>query len=134
MTTHAFDVGPLELKVLGLLDGQKPLSVTDIQTGLKNSSHDDLAYTTVMTVLVRLHKKGYLKREKSGRQFLYSCADTRTSTSHRLFDRVKRSLFQNQRLKPIMALLDSESNLTVEELKELRKAVDAKLKQTQTKA
>lgn len=30
-----------------------------------------LAYTTVVTVLDRLHKKGFLKRRRAGRAFLY---------------------------------------------------------------
>ncbi len=134
MTPKSPDVGPLEMKVLGLLDSQPQMSVTDIQAGLKKSSDSDLAYTTVMTVLVRLYNKGYLKRQKSGRQFLYSCSDGKSSASQKLFEKVKRSLFQNQRLKPILSLLESESNLTTDELKELRKAVDAKLKRTQTKS
>jgi predicted transcriptional regulator len=33
-----------------------------------------LAYTTVMTTLDRLYKKGLLKRRKSGKAFLYSAA------------------------------------------------------------
>lgn len=31
----------------------------------------DLAYTTVMTILVRLHDKGLIEREKTGRAFAY---------------------------------------------------------------
>lgn len=31
----------------------------------------DLAYTTVMTILVRLHDKGLIEREKVGRAFAY---------------------------------------------------------------
>jgi BlaI family transcriptional regulator, penicillinase repressor len=134
MTIKSPDVGPLEMKVLGLLDGQAPMGVSDIQKGLRKSSDSELAYTTVMTVLVRLYNKGYLKREKNGRQFKYFSVDGKSSASQKLFERVKRSLFQNQRLKPILALLESESNLTEAELKELRKAVDVKLKQTQTKS
>lgn len=35
----------------------------------------DLAYTTVMTVLTRLYKKGLLDRERLGRAFAYSTVD-----------------------------------------------------------
>ncbi|MFQ5739671.1 MAG: BlaI/MecI/CopY family transcriptional regulator [Acidobacteriota bacterium] len=37
-----------------------------------------LAYTTVVTVLDRLHKKGFLKRRLDGRAFLYSPGITET--------------------------------------------------------
>lgn len=35
----------------------------------------DLAYTTVMTVLTRLHQKGRLDRKRQGRAFAYWAAD-----------------------------------------------------------
>lgn len=127
MVPTAFDVGPLEMKVLGILEAREPTGVSTIQTQLKKAGQD-LAYTTVMTVLVRLHGKGYLKRTKEGRQFLYSTASGREGTPHKIFDRVRRSLFHNEKLKPILALLDSSESLSTEELKTLRRAVDAKLK------
>ena len=37
----------------------------------------NLAYTTVMTTLDRLYKKGLLRRRKDGRAFFYSAAMTR---------------------------------------------------------
>src|SRR3954462_3459461 len=38
------------------------------------SLHDDLAYTTVMTTLSRLHEKGVLQREQAGRAYAYRIA------------------------------------------------------------
>jgi predicted transcriptional regulator len=37
----------------------------------------EIAYTTVMTTVVRLHEKGLLKRERDGRRYLYSPKVTR---------------------------------------------------------
>ncbi|MCB0412373.1 MAG: BlaI/MecI/CopY family transcriptional regulator [Bdellovibrionales bacterium] len=51
------DVGPLEMQVLGAVGSGNNLSVGDIQQALKTNG-PDLAYTTVMTVLVRLYNKG----------------------------------------------------------------------------
>jgi predicted transcriptional regulator len=42
-----------------------------------------LAYTTVMTTLERLFKKGLLQRRKSGRAFLYTPGLTRTEWEQR---------------------------------------------------
>ncbi len=39
--------------------------------------HHDVAYTTAMTVLVRLWKKGRLTRTKVGRAYFYSPTETR---------------------------------------------------------
>lgn len=51
---------------------------------------DDLAYTTVMTVLARLYDKGLVSREKSGRAFAYRAvaesADLTARQMRRLLD------------------------------------------------
>lgn len=129
MGKNLLDVGPLELEVLGHLNSGGEQSVGDIQAGLKKSGHD-LAYTTVMTVLVRLHKKGLVLRRKESRYFLYSAAKKKDSTPLRIFEKVKNSLFHAERLAPILSLLDAEDPLSKAELEELRRAVDARLKRS----
>ena len=44
----------------------------------------DVAYTTVMTTLTRLHEKGMLTRERSGRAYAYSLVDTASVTAHQM--------------------------------------------------
>lgn len=44
----------------------------------------DLAYTTVMTTLARLHEKGAVTRERAGRAYAYAPADTATVTARRM--------------------------------------------------
>ena len=44
----------------------------------------DLAYTTVMTTLTRLHEKGMVGRERAGRAYAYSLVDTASVTAHRM--------------------------------------------------
>lgn len=130
MSPKSFDLGPLELQMLGLLSSDEAKSVAEIQMQLKNDGND-LAYTTVMTVLTRLFKKGHLKRAKEGRQFLYLIAPEKAKARLSIFDRVKRSLFQSDRLNPILALLDSSDSkdeLSTAELRALKRVVDEKLK------
>jgi predicted transcriptional regulator len=70
-TTRTF--GPLEWRVLEALwshDG--PAAVRDLQSGFP-----DTAYTTLMTTLDRLHRKGVLDRDKLGRAFRYWPRETR---------------------------------------------------------
>lgn len=129
MAPQSFEVGPLEMKVLGILDGTKARSVSDIQAALKKSGQD-LAYTTVMTVLVRLFNKSYLKRKKDGRQYLYFSSQQKGVANQTLFEKIRKSLFRNERLTPILALLDSDQELTTNELKELRQVVDERLKKS----
>jgi len=60
-------LGPLEASVMGVLWAHGECSVREVVDRLERP----LAYTTVMTTLDRLYKKGFLARRKSDRAFLY---------------------------------------------------------------
>jgi predicted transcriptional regulator len=61
--------GELEAAVLAVLQGAgSPLSPGEVRERIGGS----LAYTTVVTILSRLHAKGVLERTKAGRAYLYS--------------------------------------------------------------
>jgi predicted transcriptional regulator len=61
--------GELESAVLGLLHAAgTPLSPGAVRERLGG----DLAYTTVVTILSRLHAKGVLERARAGRAYLYA--------------------------------------------------------------
>jgi predicted transcriptional regulator len=64
--------GELEAAVLAVLQATaSPLSAGEVRDRLGG----DLAYSTVVTILSRLHAKGVLDRRKAGRAFLYASAD-----------------------------------------------------------
>jgi predicted transcriptional regulator len=127
MAKHLLEIGPLEMQALGLLTDGSEKSVAEIQKGLKSSGHA-LAYTTVLTVLVRLYGKGLVQRRKESRYFLYSAAKKKDSTPSRIFEKVKTSLFGAERLRPILSLIESEADLSRAELEQLQKAVEKRLK------
>ena len=63
--------GELESEVLATLHAaDRPLTPGEVQRALGS----DLAYTTVMTTLTRLHGKGLAARVSAGRGFVYSPA------------------------------------------------------------
>ena len=66
---------PLELQCLRALWTLGAANVSDVQQTL--ASQKPLAYTTVMTLLERLLRKGAVTRQKQGRHFVYSPAVTR---------------------------------------------------------
>ncbi len=78
--------GGLEQEVLGcLVAAGRPLTVAEVLAELG----DDLAYTTVLTALSRLHAKGVLTREQVGRAFAYSLpADPAASETARRMSRL----------------------------------------------
>ncbi len=61
--------GELEAAVLAVLqDAGAALSPAEVRERIGGS----LAYTTVVTILSRLHAKGVLERHKAGRAYLYA--------------------------------------------------------------
>lgn len=121
------DLGPLEMRVLGLLDGRPPVSVEDVRAQLA-AEGTGLAYTTVMTVLRRLFDKGLVARRKESRRHLYTLEKRAPAVKQRVLARVHRALFKNDRLRPIMTLVQDEE-LSKEELELLRRAIDAELEE-----
>jgi predicted transcriptional regulator len=62
--------GELEKQVLDVLwSAERPVTPRQVHDQLSKSRK--LAYTTTLTILVRLHKKGLLARAPAGRAFAY---------------------------------------------------------------
>lgn len=73
-------IGPLERRVLDWLWARgSPASVRDLQ-----SEFPTTAYTTLLTTLDRLYRKGLLQRAKTGRAFQYRPSCTRDELASRL--------------------------------------------------
>ncbi len=83
-------LGPLETAVMERLWKRGPATVRDVVDDL--GSRRGLAYTTVMTVMVRLQAKGLLRRERSGKTSVYRPAFTRDEHRARLSRDLARGL------------------------------------------
>src|ERR1041384_3772725 len=123
--TSAHELGPLEMEVLGLVDKLGPSDVAAIRAGLSRKGRE-LAYTTVMTVLSRLHEKGAVTREKQGKRFVYAAARRAVALKSSMLKRIQSALFKGSAPSPLVALLESE-RLSPQELRELRRWVNARL-------
>lgn len=124
--TESHGLGPLEMRVFGLLERDVPMAVSEVKRKL-DAQGPELAYTTVMTVLVRLHEKGLATRRKDGNRYIYLASTSSGRLRTKILTRVKESLFQTDRARPILALL-ADDELSEGELRALRKAIDARLK------
>lgn len=62
-------LGPRERAVMAVLWEQRDTFLTVRQVGQRLNA--ELAYTTVMTLLGRLHTKGYLERRRAGRAWAF---------------------------------------------------------------
>ncbi|MFN2495111.1 MAG: BlaI/MecI/CopY family transcriptional regulator [Pseudonocardiaceae bacterium] len=75
-------LGELEAAVMDVLwQAECPLTVRDVLSEINRSR--TLAYTTVMTVLDNLHRKGWALRERAGRAYRYRPAQSREEAAAR---------------------------------------------------
>ena len=72
--------GELEAVVMDRLwSWRRPVTVREVFDDLQ--SHRKIAYTTVMTVMDKLHSKGWLRRQLDGRAYRYEPVATREQYS-----------------------------------------------------
>ncbi len=64
-------LGPLAAAIVREVVARGEASVADVVEALRSSQQREHAYTTIMTVMSRLHEKGVLTRERRGRQYIY---------------------------------------------------------------
>ena len=114
--------GELEDRVLRVLLELGRATARDVH----DRAGDALAYTTIATVLDRLHEKGLVERLRIGRAFLYSAAVKRDALdrarAHELLDR-----FLGDDSKPALAaLVDAVEEIDTDLLDELARQVAAR--------
>ena len=96
--------GALELRVLEALWARgAEASVRDVLEQFPNA-----AYTTVMTTMERLYRKGVLERRKDGRAFLYKTAEPREALESRLLARAIEPLLSGGSAQPILSCFVEE--------------------------
>jgi predicted transcriptional regulator len=98
--------GPLELKVLDALWSRPDSSmVRDLQPVFRG-----VAYTTIMTTLDRLFRKGFLTREKVGRAFAYRPKWTRDQLTSNLAGTALTRLMpaDANSIRPLMSMFVDE--------------------------
>jgi predicted transcriptional regulator len=90
------ELGELEREVMQLAWRDGEVSVREVQKSLGGGR----AYTTVMTTLDRLYRKGLVTRRKSGRAFLYSARVTPDEFERGLARNVLEGLFSRAAGEP----------------------------------
>ena len=79
-----------------------------------------VGYTTVLTQLQRLHKKGLVRRERRGKQHHYRATQDRAATEAALIDRLSETAFAGSPIKLALRALGSDEP-TATELAELER-------------
>jgi predicted transcriptional regulator len=113
-----------ELDVMGVLWERGPSTVSEVQTSLT----DELAYTTVLTVLRVLEEKGHVGHADAGRAYRYHALVDRESAGRSAVRRLVRKVFRGSP-ELLLTQLVSDRKLTAEQLERLRQLLEARLEQ-----
>lgn len=116
----------LELEILKVLWRIGPATVRQIRDEL--ASVRDLAYTTVMTMMTIMDTKGYVKRTKDGRSFIYEAIYQEQKASRNMLQDVVDRLFGGS-TKAVMQHLLETSELDEDELKQIRQIINRKARE-----
>ncbi|MDQ2747577.1 MAG: BlaI/MecI/CopY family transcriptional regulator [Acidobacteriota bacterium] len=118
-------LGVLERETMDVVWQEKEVSVRQVAVAFD----ERLAYTTVMTTLDRLYKKGFLNRRKEGRAFLYAPRYTADELELGMTENVIGSLLDTatEQIEPVLAcIVDAVSERDLLLLDELERLVREK--------
>lgn len=118
----------LELQILKVLWQQSPLLARDVQAALASDGRD-LAKTSIITTLNTMVVKQYLTRSKQGNMYLFTPRITESEVGHRVLGDVVDRVFDGSTSAVLLKLFDVK-DVDADELKELRRIIDRKLKNT----
>jgi BlaI family transcriptional regulator, penicillinase repressor len=111
----------LEMQVLLVLWEQGPATVRRILDLLPDGK--TRAYTTVLTVMQGMDRKGLVTRTKEGTAHLFHPAVERDEVVQPVMRTMLRNLFGGDPSKAVQALLDS-SDVSAETLQQVRRVID----------
>src|SRR5713101_3459576 len=117
-------LGVLEREVMGVVWSQGEVSVREACGRLRSV----VAYTTVMTTMDRLFKKGLLTRRKVGRAFVYRATASRAEIEGAVATELVHSLLQREGepLPVLSSLVDAVSDRDRALLDELERLIREK--------
>jgi len=116
----------LELQILKILWDNGPASVRAVKEALAETR--PLAYTSVMTVMNIMVRKGYLRRRKEGSSYIYYPRVTKRTTTRRMLQDLIDRAFDGAAVTAAMHLLET-ADINEAELKRLRELIDQKSKE-----
>lgn len=115
-----FVLGDRELDVMGVLWELGSGTVNEVRERLPA----DLAYTTVLTILRNLEAKGFLHHESEGKAHRYFPSVARSAARRTALTRLIDKLFHGSP-EQLIAHLVEDRTLTAEDLRRIRRRIDA---------
>ncbi|HEY0786950.1 MAG TPA: BlaI/MecI/CopY family transcriptional regulator [Acidobacteriaceae bacterium] len=109
-----------ELRLMKVLWARGESAVGEMVASI--ADHTPLAYTSVLTTVRILEKKGYVRHRQEGRAFLYSPTVAEHEAGRTEVRHVLQRFFGNSREQLLLSLL-GDGEISPEELRRLKQAI-----------
>jgi BlaI family transcriptional regulator, penicillinase repressor len=120
------DLGALQRAVMEIVWELGEATVAQVRGKL--SRRKRLAYTTVLSVMQKLDKSGWLTHREEGRAYVYRAMESRDEAGRSSLKQFVDRVCDGNPLAMFQHLLDDE-NLSADDLAELRKMIDKRRKE-----
>jgi BlaI family penicillinase repressor len=120
-------LGSLQSEVMELAWQHGEVTVAQVAEAIGRRRR--VTYTTVLSAMQKLEKKGWLRHRSEGRAYVYSPTRNREQVGGRTLKELLKSSFQGDPRLLLASLLE-ETRLSDAELKELRQLIDTRRKET----
>jgi BlaI family transcriptional regulator, penicillinase repressor len=115
-----------ELQILKILWQSPPSLVRDVRAKLAEQGRR-LAHTSLVTTLNTMVRKKYVERQRQGNAYVFTPRVTREEVSSGVVSNVVDRVFDGSSGALLLTLFD-RSEVDVDELKELRRLLDRKIR------
>lgn len=112
-----------EASLMEVLWERGPSTVAEVRDHLA----DELAYTTVLTILRNLEAKGYVTHDEEGRAHRYSAVVDRDHAQRSALRALKRKLFRGS-AELLLTRLVSDEKLSAAEIERIRRLLEQRPK------
>jgi predicted transcriptional regulator len=113
-----------ELDVMSVVWEMESATVGEVRGRLA----DDLAYSTVLTIFRTLESKGFVRHEQEGKAFRYYPLIQADDAGDSALGRLLNKVYQGSR-ELLVTRLVSDENVSPDELRNIRKLLDERLKE-----
>ena len=113
----------LELEIMKVIWRREKVTVREVYEELLQ--HRKIAYTTVMTMIGILERKGRLIKQETDRAYLYTPSEPRTDVVGSMVQDFLKRVFDGS-AKPLLLHLVENQKISAEELDDIRKRVKDK--------
>ncbi|MBU6421557.1 MAG: BlaI/MecI/CopY family transcriptional regulator [Gammaproteobacteria bacterium] len=111
-----------ELEILNVLWESGPNTVRQVHATLLQ--HDELAYTTVLSMLQIMYQKGLVTRDDSERAHVYAAALSKNQTQRQILGKLLHRVFNGSTTELVMQALGSAKPASISEINKIRARLD----------